>query len=109
MQLDLRQVRGLSIREYGQTVLSGELAALDRTLDDLFVDLVERTLRADGRDVEVLNGGTEGYSTDQELVWLRSQGLALQPDVVVLCFYQNDVYWCGQGSYAGLPKPRFRC
>jgi len=75
--------------------------------EDLFVDRIERALQKDGREVEVLNGGTEGYATDQELVWLREEGLSFEPDVVVLCFYQNDVYWNGQNEYAGTPKPRF--
>ena len=79
--------------------------AVDRS--DHFVDLVERALVADGRRVEVLNGGTEGYSTDQEALWLEKEGLSFEPDVVVACFYQNDVFWNGQRSYAGTPKPRF--
>jgi len=71
------------------------------------VDQVENALRADGRQVQVLNGGTAGWSTDQELLWLRHQGLALEPDIVVLCFYQNDVYWNGQRAYGSSGKPRF--
>ncbi len=75
--------------------------------DDLFVDRVERAFQASNPSIQVLNGGTEGYATDQELVWLRKEGLTFDPDVVVLCFYQNDVYWNGQKTYAGKPKPRF--
>jgi hypothetical protein len=74
---------------------------------DHFVDLVGAALHADGRDVEALNGGTEGYSTDQEVLWLQKEGLSFEPDAVVACFFQNDVFWNGQSSYAGTPKPRF--
>ncbi len=79
--------------------------AVDRR--DHFVDLVGQALTADGRSIQALNGGTEGYSSDQEVLWLQKEGLSFAPDVVVACFYQNDVFWNGQRSYTGLPKPRF--
>lgn len=75
--------------------------------DDLFVDLVERAFRADGRRIESVNGGTEGYSTDQEVVWLEKEGLSYSPDAVVFCFFQNDVWGNELASYTGMPKPRF--
>ena len=46
--------------------------------------------RADA-DVEVLNGGTSGWSTDQELIFFREQGRLYAPDVVVLLFFSNDL------------------
>jgi lysophospholipase L1-like esterase len=75
--------------------------------DDLFVDLVERAFAADGRKIESVNGGTEGWSTDQEVVWLVKEGLSYSPDAVVFCFFQNDVWGDQLASYTGLPKPRF--
>ncbi|MBI4879957.1 MAG: SGNH/GDSL hydrolase family protein [Planctomycetes bacterium] len=75
--------------------------------DDLFLRLFERALRAGGHEVEILNGGTEGYSTDQELLWLEEQGLSYAPDFVVLAPYLNDVYWNTQESYFDKPKPCF--
>lgn len=95
-----------------RVVMLGDSFVLGYTVDrhDHFVDLLGEALHAGEpeRPVEVVNGGTEGWSTDQELLWLRREGFAFQPDVVVACFYQNDVWWNGQSSYAGLPKPRFR-
>ncbi len=75
--------------------------------DDLFVDLVERAFAADGRKIQSVNGGTEGWSTDQEVIWLQKEGLAYAPDAVVFCFFQNDVWVDELASYTGLPKPRF--
>ncbi len=44
------------------------------------------------RDVEVVNLGVAGFGTAQELVLLREEGLAYQPDHVVLVFtLANDV------------------
>ena len=75
--------------------------------EDLFVDLLERKWLAEGRKVEVVNAGTEGYSTDQEVAWLLENGEAYQPDLVLLLTYDNDLYWNGQTDYFGKPKPRF--
>ncbi|MFO0981926.1 MAG: DUF5989 family protein [Planctomycetota bacterium] len=76
--------------------------------DDLFVDLLERALRQSGLPkAQVLNGGTEGYSTDQELAWLRREGLKYHPDLVILAAYQNDIYWNGETAYLDKGKPRF--
>lgn len=56
---------------------------------------------------EVIALGTAGYSTDQELLWLRSEGLAYRPDVVVDMFYMNDVWFNGQSKYWRGEKPAF--
>ncbi len=73
---------------------------------DLFVDILERWWQAEGRDVDVINAGTEGYSTDQEALWLAGPGRAFQPDVVLLFPYQNDLYWNAATSYDRYQKPR---
>ncbi|MFT7671046.1 MAG: hypothetical protein ACI8X5_003761 [Planctomycetota bacterium] len=75
--------------------------------EDLFVDQIEMAWNADGRKVDVINTGTEGYSTDQETVWLLENGEAYQPDLVLLFPYDNDIYWNGQTEYYGKHKPRF--
>lgn len=38
-----------------------------------------------------LNMGVPSYNTEQELIQLKSTGLALKPDVVVLLFSDNDI------------------
>jgi hypothetical protein len=73
---------------------------------DLFVDVLERWWQAEGRDVDVINAGTEGYSTDQEALWLAGPGRAFQPDVVLLFPYENDLYWNSATSYDRYQKPR---
>ncbi len=75
--------------------------------EDLFVDQLESTWNAEGRKVDVINTGTEGYSTDQQVVWLLENGDTYQPDLVLLFPYDNDIYWNGRESYFGKPKPRF--
>jgi len=74
--------------------------------DDTITRLLERELRAQGRPVQVINGGTEGWSTDQEVLWLAREGKRYAPDVVVLQMYENDVFWNSQDRYLRYPKPR---
>jgi lysophospholipase L1-like esterase len=42
-------------------------------------------------DVEVINAGVSGYSTDQELIWYRNEGIKYEPDLVLLVLAGNDV------------------
>jgi Family of unknown function (DUF5989) len=75
--------------------------------ENLFVDILERWWQAEGRKIDVINGGTEGYSTDQEVLWFQLYGRDFQPDLVVLCPYENDLYWDSQTHYDRYPKPRY--
>ncbi len=92
-----------------RVIALGDSFTLGFTVDrhDLFVDQLEGYWNAEGRRVDVINTGTEGYSTDQETVWLMENGEAFQPDLVLLFPYDNDIYWNSQTEYFGKPKPRF--
>jgi hypothetical protein len=78
--------------------------------EDLFVDHLERWWRAENRRVDVINAGTEAWSTDQEVAWLVHNGARFEPDLVLLFPYENDLYWNGEPLYVmrDTPKPRFR-
>jgi len=62
----------------------------------LYSQVVESNLnalaRARARRCEVINAGVPGYTTWQELEFLRQYGLSMQPDLVVLGFVYNDVF-----------------
>lgn len=58
--------------------------------------------------VQVVALGTGGYSTDQELLWYESEGARYSPDLVVVLFCINDVWYNAQGSYPRGAKPLFR-
>ena len=51
-----------------------------------FSQLLEKSL-----DVEVINAGISGYSTDQELLWYRTEGIKYETDLVILVLSGNDV------------------
>lgn len=40
--------------------------------------------------VETINAGVSGYSTDQELLWLKSEGIKYNADLVLLVYCNND-------------------
>jgi hypothetical protein len=92
-----------------RVLVLGDSFALGYTVErrKAFADLLEARWKAEGRSIEVVNAGTEGWSTDQEAVWLLERGRDYAPDLVLLVPYENDVYWCGQTSYTRFPKPRF--
>ena len=53
--------------------------------------VLERYLRVNGIDAEVINTGVSGFSTAEALVLLENEGVKYEPDVVVLGFFGNDL------------------
>ena len=93
-----------------RVLMLGDSFVLGYTVErkDLFVDELEGWWKSEDRRVDVVNTGTEGWSTDQEVAWFLENGKKYQPDLVLLFPYENDIYWNGQASYAtGVAKPLF--
>jgi len=92
-----------------RVLVLGDSFVLGYTVDreDLFVDLLENRWKKEGRAIDVINAGTEGFSTDQEVAWFEAHGAEFKPDVVVLVPYENDLYWNSQTHYRRFPKPRY--
>lgn len=78
---------------------------------DLFVDRLESWWEAEGRDIDVVNAGTEAYDTAQSVTWFLEEGRDFDPDLVLLFAYENDLYWNSQAVYTtpdgDREKPRF--
>ncbi len=70
---------------------------------------LEARLRERGHSTEAINGGTMGYSTDQELLFYERSGRRFGASLVVLFFYFNDVIGNGTTStpQGRNRKPRF--
>lgn len=66
---------------------------IDVEQDETFPRLLHQRLRerCPQRPVRVMNAGVPGYDSKQEHDWLVKFGFALQPDVVLVMFYPNDV------------------
>lgn len=43
------------------------------------------------RSVRVINSGVGGYNTVQEVTYFKKEGIALQPDLVLLTYIGNDI------------------
>ena len=56
---------------------------------------------------EIINASVSGYGTDQQLLWLQSDGSAYQPDVVLVLFHPNDFLDNHRYSRYGYRKPLF--
>lgn len=109
--------RGLRDRERSYEAAPGVFRVL--AVGDSFVEayavpleatatqILEKALAKEGCAVEVINGGTQGYSTDQEYLFYRTEGVRYSPQVVALFFYYNDVLYNGRDLHFGTPKPRF--
>lgn len=81
------------------------LEAYSVPLQDRVAEVAQRLL-APG--VQVIALGTGGYSTDQELLWLESEGVRYSPDLVVVLFCINDVWYNNRATYPRGAKPVFQ-
>jgi hypothetical protein len=107
--------RGLRDKERSYEAPPGAFRVL--ALGDSFVEgftvpfeesvtqVLERAMGRDGCPAEVINGGTVGYSTDQQLLFYREEGYKYRPQVVLLFFYYNDVLYNATATNIQLPKP----
>ncbi len=110
--------RGLRDKERSYAVGPGtsRVLALGDSFVEAFMVPLEQTvtLRLEGKlsgdrcGVEVINGGTSGYSTDQEYLFYREEGVRYAPKVVVLFFYYNDVLYNAAAHNIHIPKPLLR-
>lgn len=64
-------------------------------------------LEAQLSHTEVVNLAVTGYGTDQQLLRLIDQGLAWQPDFILLGLFEGNIFRNARESYLGYPKPRF--
>ena len=59
---------------------------------DAFPAKLQAALRTRGIASQVMNAGVRGYGTAQEVAWLRTYGMMLSPDIVVMgVFLGNDI------------------
>lgn len=58
------------------------------TPEESFVKRMETLNRG---NIEAINGGAPSTATMRQVLFLREEGLRYHPDLVVLCFFQNDV------------------
>jgi hypothetical protein len=91
----------------GDSFAAGYTVPFEKT----FGQIVQRNLNAlSEKQHTVIAAGVEAYSTDQELLFFLEEGWRYQPDLTVLMFFFNDVWYNAQlfgGADFG-SKPLFR-
>jgi hypothetical protein len=76
---------------------------------ELFSEILKNRLNTSREKYyEVINAGTGGYSTDQELLFFQYEGRKYKPDLTILMFYyKNDVIYNIRDRYLRGHKPLF--
>ena len=65
--------------------------ATDFSEEETFVGQMSRILQESASPrVEIINGGVDGYGTSNELNYYHYYGRAVNPDIVMLCFYVGN-------------------
>ena len=69
----------------------------DTSSGQLYTEVLEHRLNSRFSDrsnfFEIINAGIPGYTTYQELEFLRIYGIDMEPDLVILGFVFNDLYY----------------
>lgn len=69
----------------------------DTSSGELYTQVIEKelkqSLKDDVKDISVINAGVRGYTTYQELEFLKLYGKNAQPDLIILGYVFNDVYY----------------
>jgi hypothetical protein len=73
-----------------------------------FATILRKSLHEVGIRSEVIPAGVGGYSTDQEVLLFQKEGQKYHPDLTVLMFYDNDVWYNQSPSYWRGFKPLFK-
>jgi len=60
--------------------------------EDSYLRVAEKTLQGKTPEsVEIVKAGFQAYTTGQELLFLKTRGRALQPDLITIGFLANDL------------------
>jgi acetyltransferase AlgX (SGNH hydrolase-like protein) len=91
----------LRVLALGDSFVEGYTVPEDQTV----TQALEASLHESGCPAEVLNAGHAAYSTDQEYLFYRDEGVKYSPQVVLVFFYYNDIVSNTIANYFGSPKP----
>lgn len=62
-------------------------------MDKKFTRILNKSVKlANGKDIQVINFGTSGYSTAQEYLLMKKQVFKYAPDMVIVCYHSRDIF-----------------
>jgi lysophospholipase L1-like esterase len=73
----------------GDSYVEGLRVPLEQTFGKVLEAELNTSAPA-GQRYEVVNAGVSGWGTDQQLLWLRTEGAKYQPDLVLLSFFPGN-------------------
>lgn len=62
------------------------------SVDDIWPTFLSQKFKEDGRPVNIINAGVEGYNTAQQALYLEELYSKYQPDIVLTMFLPNDLF-----------------
>ena len=62
--------------------------------NETYLSVLEKRLNAENksRNYEIIKAGVPGYGTDNELAYLKNEGIKYDPDLVIVLYCLNDIY-----------------
>ena len=72
---------------------------------EIFSAILQKKLQKSSTNIEVINSGVSGYSTDQEYIYYLTEGYKYQAQNVILMFFFNDVIFNNRSKYWMGSKP----
>ncbi len=73
-------------------ILGDSIPHAGDSADDTLVAYTQRALQRNGLDCEFVNAGIPGYTTYQEMLFLKKFAPVLEPDLIGVCFCVNDLH-----------------
>jgi hypothetical protein len=89
----------------GDSFVEGYTVDWEHTITEVLKNKLNATFTP--RTFEVINAGVAGYSTDQEYLLMREIGVKYQPDLTIVMFCYNDIYFNNRSTYERGGKPVF--
>jgi hypothetical protein len=80
----------LRVLSLGESTTFGAFVEEHQTYSAVLQQLLRTELEPAGCDVQVINAGVEGWSVWQSRTWLEQEGMALEPDLVLVYHLLND-------------------
>ncbi len=97
----------IRILVFGDSFTEGYMVDFEDMFSEVLKRILNNTDSSGSKYYEVINLGTGGYSTDQEVLYFKSEGIKYHPDKVILVFCVNDVWYNTQKDYWRGNKPAY--